>query len=150
MHAAEAELRVVYELRYRGQSFELPIAADPDASPEQLREAFEREHDERYGYHDDEQQLELVTIRVTAAAEGAEVELASEGETAGDELERSMRDAVLDGERIELRVLRGVPAPGTEIEGAAVVELPESTILIPPAWSAEVDKTGTIRMTRAR
>jgi len=29
------------------------------------------------------------------------------------------------------------------------VELPESTILIPPAWSAKVDKTGTIRMTRA-
>jgi len=149
MHAAEAELRVVYELRYRGQSFELPIEADPDARPEQLRDAFEREHDERYGYHDDEQQLELVTIRVTAAAEGAEVELASEGETAGGELERSTREAVLDGQRIELRVLRGVPAPRTEIEGAAVVELPESTILIPPAWSAKVDKTGTIRMTRA-
>ena len=149
MHAAEAELRVVYELRYRGQSFELPIEADPDARPEQLRDAFEREHDERYGYHDDEQQLELVTIRVAAAAEGAEVELASEGETAGGELERSTREAVLDGQRIELRVLRGVPAPRTEIEGAAVVELPESTILIPPAWSAEVDNTGTIRMTRA-
>jgi N-methylhydantoinase A len=149
MHAAEAELRVVYELRYRGQSFELPIEADPDARPEQLRDAFEREHDERYGYHDDEQQLELVTIRVAAAAEGAEVELASEGETAGGELERSTREAVLDGQRIELRVLRGVPAPRTEIEGAAVVELPESTILIPPAWSAKVDKTGTIRMTRA-
>jgi len=150
MHEPEADLRVVYELRYQGQSFELPIAADPEATAEQLREAFEREHDERYGYHDDEQQLELVTIRVTAAAQGAEVDLASERETDGDELERSRREVVLDGERIELEVLRGVPEPGTEIEGAAVVELPESTVLIPPAWSAEVDKTGTIRLARSR
>ncbi|MBV8219735.1 MAG: hydantoinase/oxoprolinase family protein, partial [Solirubrobacterales bacterium] len=150
MHEPDADLRVVYELRYQGQSFELPIAADPDAKPEQLRESFEREHDERYGYHDDEQQLELVTIRVTAAAQGAKVELASEGETAGDELERSTREAVLDGERIELEVIRGIPAPTTRIEGPAVVELPESTVLIPPGWTSEVDDTGTIRMTKIK
>ncbi len=57
MHDPEAELRVVYELRYRGQSFELPIAAEAEATPEELREAFELEHEERYGYHDGEQEL---------------------------------------------------------------------------------------------
>jgi N-methylhydantoinase A/oxoprolinase/acetone carboxylase beta subunit len=29
-----------------------------------------------------------------------------------------------------------------------VVELPESTLLVPPGWAAEVDDTGTIRMER--
>ena len=148
MHEPEADLRVVYELRYQGQSFELAITAEQDAEPEQLREAFEREHDERYGYHDEEQQLELVTIRVTAAAQGAEVELASEGEAAGDELERSTREAVLDGERIELEVIRGIPPPKTHIDGPAVVELPESTVLVPSGWTSEVDDTGTLRMSR--
>jgi N-methylhydantoinase A len=150
MHAPDAELRVVYELRYRGQSFELAIEAEARATPEQLRDAFEREHEERYGYHDEEQSLELVTIRVTATAEGADVELAAGGGNHADELERSIREATLGGERIELEALRGVPAPGAEIEGPAVVELPESTVLIAPGWSAEVDDTGTIRMTRAR
>src|SRR6185437_10652086 len=93
MHEPQAELHVVYELRYRGQSFELPIAAGADATPDQLREAFEREHEERYGYHDPEQRLELVTIRVTATAQGTDVELA--GEDPADELERSTRTAIL-------------------------------------------------------
>ena len=148
IHEPEAALHVVYELRYRGQSFELPIAAGTEATPAELREAFEREHEERYGYHDSEQDVELVTIRVTATAEGTDIELAGEGEDS--ELERSTREAVLDGRRLEFEVLRGIPGPGTRVEGPAVVELPESTLLIPPGWSSEVDDTGTIKMTRNR
>jgi N-methylhydantoinase A len=149
MHDPDAELRVVYELRYRGQSFELPIQGAPDPTPDQLREAFEREHQERYGYHDSEQQLELVTIRVTATSEGVDIELAGADDPA-DEPERSTRKAVIEGERTELQVLRGIPEPGTRMDGPAVVELPESTLLIPPGWTSEVDHTGTIKMTRAR
>jgi N-methylhydantoinase A len=149
MHEPDAELRVVYELRYRGQSFELPIAAGPDAEPDELRAAFEREHDERYGYHDSEQELELVTIRVTATAQGTDVELAGRDKDL-EQMEQSTRTATMDGEQVELEVLRGIPAPGAEVEGPAVVELPESTLLIPPDWAAEVDDSGTIRMTRTR
>src|SRR5262249_10002463 len=50
MREPQADLEATYELRYRGQSFELAIAADPNATPEHLREAFERVHEERYGY----------------------------------------------------------------------------------------------------
>jgi N-methylhydantoinase A len=146
MDEPEAELQAIYELRYRGQSFELPIGADTQATPERLREAFEREHEERYGYHDEEQALELVTIRVTATAAGVDVALAGSGKQS--EVERSRREATLDGERIELEVLRGVPAPATRIEGPAVVELPESTLLIPPGWNTDVDQTGTIKLAR--
>jgi N-methylhydantoinase A len=149
MHEPDAELRVAYELRYRGQSFELPIAAGPQPEPDELRAAFEREHEERYGYYDSEQELELVTIRVTATAQGTDVELAGRDEDR-ESLERSTREAVLDGKRVELEVLRGIPAPGTAVEGPAVVELPESTLLIPPGWAAEVDDTGTTRMSRHR
>jgi N-methylhydantoinase A len=148
MHEPEAELHVVYELRYAGQSFELAIPAGLDATPEELREAFEREHEERYGYHDSEQELELVTLRVTATAQGTDVALA--GEDSEPDPERSRREAILDGERVELEVLRGIPAPGTQVNGPAVVELPESTLLVPAGWSAEVDDTGTIRMDRER
>jgi N-methylhydantoinase A len=148
MHEPEAELHVVYELRYAGQSFELAIPAGLDATPEELREAFEREHEERYGYHDSEHELELVTLRVTATAQGTDVALA--GEDSEPDPERSRREAILDGERVELEVLRGIPAPGTQVNGPAVVELPESTLLVPAGWSAEVDDTGTIRMDRER
>ena len=148
MQEPDAELHAVYELRYRGQSFELPIAGSTTAQPDELREAFESEHEERYGYHDAEQQLELVTIRVTATAAGVDVELAGSG--GEPDVERSTREATLDGDRIELEVMRGIPSPGTKLDGAAVVELPESTLLIPPGWTSEVDETGTIRMSRSR
>ena len=47
-------------------------------------------------------------------------------------------------------MLRGIPSPGTKLDGPAVVELPESTLLIPPGWTSEVDGTGTIHMRRSK
>jgi N-methylhydantoinase A len=143
----EAELSAVYELRYRGQAFELAVSGSLDAEPGELRKAFEEIHEERYGYRDAEQELELVTLRVSASLPGADVSL-GEAQSA-DELERGRRTATLDGEEIELEVLRGSPAPGTEIQGPAVVELPESTLLVAPGWSGEVDDHGTIHIRRA-
>jgi len=148
MHEPDAELQVVYELRYRGQSFELPIAGSTTAQPGDLRDAFEAEHEERYGYRDEQQELELVTIRVTATTAGVDVELAGGG--GEPDVERSSRNATLGGEQIELDVLRGIPSPGTKLAGPAVVELPESTLLIPPGWTSEVDGTGTIHMRRSK
>jgi N-methylhydantoinase A len=142
----EAQLRAVYELRYRGQAFELAVEAGLEPSPDELREAFESLHEERYGYRDDDQALELVTLRVSATMPGAEVSLDEAAGGDDDELDHGDRDATLDGERITLNVLRGSPPPGTGIEGPAVVELPESTLLVPPGWSGEVDGTGTIHI----
>ena len=45
-----ARLEVSYDLRYRGQAFELPVPGPPDAPLALLRERFEAAHEERYGY----------------------------------------------------------------------------------------------------
>jgi N-methylhydantoinase A len=71
LRAEPASVSVVYEIRYRGQSFELAISA----APEDLREAFETEHEARYGYRDPDRDLELVTIRVSARLEPPPLEL---------------------------------------------------------------------------
>jgi N-methylhydantoinase A len=145
----EAELQPTYELRYQGQSFELPIAGGPEADPAELRTAFESEHEDRYGYSDSEQALELVTIRVTATTAGAEVTLA-EAAAQDSEVQRGSRKATLAGHEVELEILRGALPPGTEITGPAVAELPESTLLVPAEWAGEVDETGTIRLRRQK
>ncbi len=138
----DAALRVIYELRYRGQAFELPIAGSLDPDPGELRQAFEAEHRDRYGYSDPNQELELVTIRVTATVPGVDVELAA-GEELG-EVSRERRRAMLGGEEVELEAMRGALPPGTSVSGPSVVELPESTLLVPAGWAGEVDQTGTI------
>jgi N-methylhydantoinase A len=144
----DAQLSATYELRYRGQAFELAIAGSTEPQPDELREAFEAEHEELYGYSDAEQTLELVTIRVTATVAGADVELAAAEQ--GDEPERETRRATLGGEQVELEVLRGTPAPGAAIEGPAAIDLPESTLVVPAEWSGEVDDGGTIHLKRKR
>ena len=114
----------------------------------ELREAFEAEHEDRYGYRDPDQELELVTIRVTATVPGVDVALARDEDR--DDAARGRRTATLGGEQLELEVLRGAPPPGTSVAGPAVVELPESTLLVPAGWSGEVDQTGTISLRRER
>jgi N-methylhydantoinase A len=138
----QADLDVVYELRYRGQSFELPIPAPAEATPQELRRAFEAEHEQRYGYADSTQELELVTIRVAAATAGAEVGLGGGPESG--QVERGSRAVVHEGAELEAEVLRGAPGPDTAVSGPAIVELPESTVFVAPGWEGQVHESGTI------
>ena len=137
----DAELEVVYELRYRGQAFELPIPGSATPDPVGLAEDFAREHESRYGYRDPEGELELVTIRVAAVVPGPtpRPRAAQDGG-----LEDETRRARFGGEWLETRVVRGEPAAGYRAEGPVVFELPESTLVLPPGWAASVDEAGTI------
>jgi N-methylhydantoinase A len=140
---AEAGLRTTAELRYRGQAFELSVEAHEDAG--ELREAFHAAHEEAYGFRDPEGEVELVTLRATATEPGPDVDAAAAGATAAG-ARSSTRQAVFGGDEHETTVLTGEPEPGTEIEGPALVELPESTLAVPPGWAGEVLESGTIRL----
>ena len=126
----EAKLSAVYELRYRGQAFELAIPGELRPAPQELREAFEVEHERRYGYRDGEQALELVTARVTARVPGGDVTLAVKSGGADS--------------------IGGAPEPGERIEGPARVALPESTVWVPEGWAGAVDDAGAVVLERRR
>jgi N-methylhydantoinase A len=136
-----AELEVVYELRYRGQSFSLPIPGAPGADPSELAEAFAREHEARYGYRDPEGELELVGVRVAAAVPGPEPRPRA---AEGDGIAQESRKARFGGEWLDTRVLRGEPPADLQAEGPCVFELPEATLVLPSGWAASVDEAGTI------
>ncbi len=136
-----AELEVVYELRYRGQAFELPVPGPAEPDPEQLAEDFARQHEARYGYRDPEGRLELVTIRVAAVEPGPEPRPRAAGDGRVAESERRAR---FDGSWVSTHVLRGEPGAGFSAEGPSVFELPEATLVLPPGWNASVDEAGTI------
>ena len=140
---AEAPVRVTAELRYRGQAFELAVEAHDDAG--ELREAFHAAHEEAYGFRDPEGEVELVTLRATATEPGPDVDAAAAG-AAAEGAERSTRTAMFGGEEHEADVIKGEPEPGAEITGPALVELPESTLAVPPGWAGEVLESGTIRL----
>jgi N-methylhydantoinase A len=106
----EPEVRATYDLRYEGQAFELPVEGDPAPDPAELRRAFDRAHEDRYGYSDPDARLELVTIRVAVALPGAEPRPAA---------------------------WKGLPAD--TVEGPEVVALPGSTLVVPKGWHAHAE-----------
>jgi N-methylhydantoinase A len=136
-----AEPEAVYDLRYRGQAFELAIPGPVRPDPAELAGRFAAEHERRYGYRDPEGQVELVNVRLALVVPGPEVhpEAAPPGR-----LERSRRRMRFGGRWHEAEVLRGEPAAGERASGPCVYELPEATLVVPPGWSARVDEHGTV------
>src|SRR4051794_31513573 len=137
----EAEAGVVYQLRYSGQAFELPVPGPVDPDPAELVEGFERAHEERYGHRDPEGEVVLVDVELALVAPGPAPRpmAADEGAPA-----RSSRPVYFDGGWIETPVLRGEPAAGSEADSPIVFELPEATFVVPPGWRPRVDEHGTI------
>jgi N-methylhydantoinase A len=110
-------LRVSYELRYGGQSFELAVEQSESVDPGALRERFAAAHEQRYGYREDDANIELVNVRVSVWAAAPELAVGAEQ---GDAF-----------------------APGTPLAGPSVCALGDSTLFLPDGWSGEVDEHGT-------
>jgi N-methylhydantoinase A len=138
----DAEPEVVYEMRYAGQAFELPVPGTPRPDPDDLVSRFERLHEDRYGHRDPDGEVVLVDIRLALVAPGPRPRLAA---ASGAPLEHTSRSVRFDGAWLETPALRGEPAAGLTAEGPVVFELPEATFVVPPGWRASVDTTGTIR-----
>jgi N-methylhydantoinase A len=141
----DADLRCTFDLRYSGQAFELAIEADPEPEPEELRRRFDAAHEERYGYRDESAELELVTIKATVALPGPDPP-SLRAERAEDPGPRS-RTATFDRRPTETTVLGSEAAD--ELQGPAIVELAEATLVVPPGWSGHTETTdGTIVLER--
>src|SRR5262249_14984791 len=108
----DSEVRLVAELRYKGQAFELSVELTDD-----LGRAFHEPHEQAYGYRDAEAEVELVPLRATATEPGPQID----PDASGGEARRSRRETVYG----DTEIIRGEPAPGETIQGPAVVELPE-------------------------
>jgi N-methylhydantoinase A len=146
-------LRMRHELRYAGQAFELAVDEELERGgggtaldPRALRAAFERAHEERYGYSDQRAEIELVSMR--ASAWGPAPALCPRA-GASQPPAREVGEVVFAGRARETAILRGEPSPGERIDGPALCVLAQSTLLVPPGWAGEVDGYGSVLLTRA-
>ncbi len=142
---AGARLEVTYDMRYLGQSFELPVPGPPDPDPRELAARFAEQHEARYGYREDASRAEVVNVRIALVVPGPDPQPTAAPPGA---LERASRWARFDGEWLEAEVLRGEPPAGLTVRGPCIFELPEATLVLPPGWAAEVDERGTVAASR--
>ncbi|MXR52941.1 hydantoinase/oxoprolinase family protein [Halovenus sp. WSH3] len=136
-----ATVQCAADLRYAGQSFELTVDIERPFGADSAREAFTSAHESAYGYRADEP-VELVNCRVTTVVSrsGPTIEYAADGEP-----QRGSREAVFGEERRETPVYgREQLPPGGRIEGPAIIEGDESTVVVPPAWDVRVGDDGTL------
>ncbi|WP_435365057.1 hydantoinase/oxoprolinase family protein [Haloarchaeobius sp. DYHT-AS-18] len=141
---AEATVERAADLRYLGQSFELTVPVDARFDAETVAERFHQAHETTYGYRMDEP-VELVNVRATAVAERDEVSVRYE---AGEDPQKGTRQAFF-GERFhETAVYDRESLPvGETVEGPAILEQDESTVVVPPEWAGAVQPDGTFVMT---
>ncbi len=133
---------VVYEMRYAGQAFELPVSGSTRPDPNDLRERFATAHEGRYGHRDPDGEVVLVDIRVATVVSSPCPEPKA---APADQTRETGRRVRFGGEWLETRVLHGEPPAGPIGQGPTIFELPEATFVLPPGWRAEVDSAGTIR-----
>jgi N-methylhydantoinase A len=145
---AERAVRVRYEMRYKGQSFELGVEqsgeeCEREIDLNELRAAFEEVHEERYGYRDQQAEVEIVTIR--ASAWGTAPKLQLTGATTY-EPKRTQRGVIVDGREVQAESLTGELPSGTRLTGPAIYATDESTLYVPPGWIGETDAMGTVHL----
>ncbi len=125
------------DLRYKGQSFELNIPFTEDCMPQ-----FHLRHRESYGYADPKGQVEIVNLRLKATGLVPSPEftaLPKDGPDPSRALAETRQVILASGNR-EVPFYHGEKLnPGNRIKGPAVVLRPDTTILIEPPDSAEID-----------
>jgi N-methylhydantoinase A len=114
------------EMRYRGQDFALPVPADPTRYSgdyaEELRSAFEKLHDARFGYHDHGLPLEVVNAHLAASGPQRVHALQPPPPVPGAALV-ARRSVVFEGDAVECPVYRRESlAAGDRIAGPAVFQ----------------------------
>ena len=130
------------DARYRGQSFEVCVAA------EDWVDRFHSEHEKRYGYRRSTT-VDAVTLRVRVEAPGEQVQIQEPRE----ESETNGHDRItvrMGGNQIEAQILSrsGLPL-GEAVPGPAVIVEYSATTWCPPEWQIERDRSGMLHLSTA-
>jgi N-methylhydantoinase A len=145
---AAVSLRFGADLRYFGQQNELTVTfeADPRAGRdiEAIRAVFEAAYKAQYGVNPSHVPIEIVGWRLTAR--GPDIALAhAPAAAAAPGTPRARRHVALWPAVDEVPVYdRSSLALGQILVGPAIIEERETTIVLPPAWTAEVNSLGCI------
>ncbi|HYF18944.1 MAG TPA: hydantoinase B/oxoprolinase family protein, partial [Ramlibacter sp.] len=149
--SAQVQWSHAADVRYRGQASQLTVklgagGLDP-AALSQVRADFEADHEKTFGYRSPEEPLEVVNLRLSARVARVTEEDAAAG---GLQEQRSAggtrRRAYFGPQRgwVEVPVLQRSALGRQPVEGPAIVEQYDTTIVLPYGARASVDAQGNI------
>ncbi len=152
--AARRRFERSIDARYVRQSYELsvPVGEPPfdKATLDAVAAAFHERHRKTYGHDNRTEPVQLVNVRIAAIGEIPTLRISDRTSDAGTNPVKSRRTLWFrDTGAIDADILdrASMPAEFT-INGPAVIESLESTILVCPGWQARMDNDGFVVMTR--
>ena len=156
MAEAAMEFRRQVDLHYVGQSHELtlPLAAGALGPAElaQLLAQFHRTYERAYGFSAPGEDVELVSVRITAIGQIAKPALAPLAKAAGEATAKGHRP-VYFAERegfVDCPVYdRYALGADAVVQGPAIVEEIDSTTVVHPQYQVRVDEVGQMVLTAA-
>ncbi|HEX6649781.1 MAG TPA: hydantoinase/oxoprolinase family protein [Pyrinomonadaceae bacterium] len=129
-------------MRYRGQSFELEVKH----TNVDLTSAFHRVHRERYGYAQENSEIEIVSARLRSF--GVVDKLPQEKLSRGKSKSARQVVAQLDGRKAEVNLYqRDELRAGAKLQTPCIVAEYSATTLIPADCTARVDEFGNLLIT---
>lgn len=136
------------DIRYFGQNYELTIPVEEAVIDEKvldkLKETFHREHNREYGHCNPKAAIQVVNYRVVAFGKVSKIQLKEYPESGKDsETAVIARREVFFDELGFTNVKiydRDLLETGNVVAGPAVIEEMDSTIVVPPSFTATVDK----------
>ena len=149
VNPSDIDILRVAELRYVGQTYEVPVDAPvdfaDDGALQALEAAFHREHERLYGVSDPESPVAIVNLRVTATGRTAKPSLPP-ALPKGRAIPCAQRTAYFPRiGYVETPIYWRPDLPvGTEIRGPAIIEQRGSTFVVADGWVATVDVSGSL------
>jgi N-methylhydantoinase A len=129
------------DMRYLGQWRSLEISVEGEVeSLEDLTARFHDEHERQHAYKREETPVEIYQLKVTAIGTIPKPELPREGKEEHEPEPKEHREVIFGEEKVRAAVYeRDSLRPGAWIEGPAIIEQLDSTVVVPPEDEAEVD-----------
>lgn len=143
------------EMRYVGQSFQvdvrLPAESVQAADLEALQAVFHAEHERIYSHSDPSGGVEFVDLRLRVRGAMATPQPATPVNLGKADALKGLRSMRFQGtEYSNANVYdRSLLAPNEAVQGPAVIEQPDATVVVPPEFIARIGAYGTILMTRS-
>ena len=142
------------DLRYSRQAYELNVTAEPgeftDKTKAELAGNFHSRHEQAYGHKNLTEPVHLVTLRLTAVGELGRLEIADtpRSDGAGEKSQRPVWFAQTGTTDCSVHN-RSSLAAGISLDGPVIVESLDSTLVVPPRWTARNDHNGFITLERS-
>ena len=140
----DREFECMLDMRYRGQSYELPVSWNHTLA--EAAEAFHEEHARRFGYADPHTVVEVVSMSVTMRDARSEVTL-PEIEPGDPVAPLDTVHAWFESQRYTTPVYAlEALARDQHIAGPAILAGEYATLLLPPDTTARVDRFGNVHV----